>query len=210
LAAERAGVGEFWFGGSKRPAIVQLLKATLEHRRHRFTPLILEVVQQSMTWRRGKGNPLTRGEIDRLNAILPGLSLKIIPELLAQEFLASFGRPSVSPSDAPSSVLSDADAETLTAYLVTLMDLHPQERGLGFERFLTELFGEQIDGSSRLHAEKYLLEAKWQGPKIGFADLMTFSGKVAGKAAWARGLFVITPDSQKTASKHSAAGARRI
>jgi hypothetical protein len=28
------------------------------------------------------------------------------------------------------------------------------------------------------------------GPKIGFADLMTFPGKVAGKAAWARGLFV--------------------
>jgi len=36
----------------------------------------------------------------------------------------------------------------------------------------------------------YLLEAKWQGPRIGFADLMTFSGKVSGKAAWSRGLFV--------------------
>jgi hypothetical protein len=71
LAAERAGVGEFWLGGSNRPAIVQLLKAALEHRRHRFTPLILEIVQQSMTWRRGKGNPLTRGEIDRLNTLLP-------------------------------------------------------------------------------------------------------------------------------------------
>jgi restriction endonuclease Mrr len=35
-----------------------------------------------------------------------------------------------------------------------------------------------------------LLEAKWHGPQIGFADLMAFSGKVAGKAAWARGLFV--------------------
>lgn len=203
LAAERAGVGEFWLGGSKRPAIVQLLKATLEHRRHRFTPLILEIVQQSLTWRRGKGNPLTRGEIDRLNALLPGVSLKI-PELLDPKFLASFGAPAMSSSDAPPSMLSDADAQALTAHLITLMQLDPQERGFRFERFLTDLFaayqlaprgafrlvGEQIDGSFRLHAETYLLEAKWQGPRVGFADLMTFSGKIAGKAAWARGLFV--------------------
>ena len=37
LAATEAGVGEFWVAGSKRPAIVQLLSATLEHRRHRRT-----------------------------------------------------------------------------------------------------------------------------------------------------------------------------
>ena len=53
------------------------------------------------------------------------------------------------------------------------------------------IVGEQIDGSFRLHAETYLVEAKWHGPQIGFADLMAFSGKVAGKAAWARGLFVM-------------------
>jgi hypothetical protein len=28
------------------------------------------------------------------------------------------------------------------------------------------------------------LEAKWQGLRIGFAEIMTFSGKVSGKAAW--------------------------
>ena len=27
-------------------------------------------------------------------------------------------------------------------------------------------------------------------PQIGFADLMTFSGKVGGKTSWSRGLFV--------------------
>jgi hypothetical protein len=37
LAADQAGVGEFWTGGSKRPAIVELLKRTLELRRNRFT-----------------------------------------------------------------------------------------------------------------------------------------------------------------------------
>src|SRR3977135_1191964 len=74
LAADQAGVGEFWMGGSKRPAIVELLKRTLELRRNRFTALIIAIVHQSMTWRRGKGNPLTRDEIDRLNAALPGVA----------------------------------------------------------------------------------------------------------------------------------------
>src|ERR1700681_3663822 len=72
LAAEQAGVGECWTGGSKRPALVQLLSTTLAHRRDRFVPLILAIVKQAMTWRRGKGNPLTRAEIDRLNVLLPG------------------------------------------------------------------------------------------------------------------------------------------
>jgi hypothetical protein len=41
LAATEAGVGELWVAGSKRPAIVQLVGATLEHRRYRFTALVL-------------------------------------------------------------------------------------------------------------------------------------------------------------------------
>ena len=100
--------------------------------------------------------------------------------------------------------LSEATARELTTVLLKLTDLNPQKRGFCFEGFLTDLFaafdlaprgsfrlvGEQIDGSFRLHAETYLLEAKWQAPKVGFSDLMAFSGKVAGKAAWARGLFV--------------------
>jgi hypothetical protein len=66
LAAQQAGVGEFWTGGSKRPALVQLLSTTLADRRERFVPLIVAIVKQAMTWRRGKGNPLTRAEIDTL------------------------------------------------------------------------------------------------------------------------------------------------
>jgi hypothetical protein len=203
LAAELAGVGEFWTGGSKRPAIVELLKLTLERRRNRFTALIIAVVHQSMTWRRGRGNPLSREEIDRLNAALPGVSFKI-PELLDPAFLKSFGEPPKAPRGADRKMLSEASAQTLIARLMEVSGLSPQERGLRFEGFLTEVFaafdlaprgsfriiGEQIDGSFRLNSETYLLEAKWHGPQIGFADLMAFSGKVAGKAAWARGLFV--------------------
>lgn len=204
LAAAQAGVGDLWVPGSKRPALVQLLGATLDHRRWQFTKLIMAIVRQAMTYRRGKGNPLTRADIDRLNALLPEVQFKI-PELLDPTFLSSFSTPPPTPSAAAGTArLSIEQAQALAARLVGISQLGPQERGLKFEGFLGELFegfglaprrafrlvGEQIDGSFRLNGETYLVEAKWHGPQIGFADLMTFSGKVAGKASWARGLFV--------------------
>ncbi len=36
----------------------------------------------------------------------------------------------------------------------------------------------------------YLVEAKWQAGRTGQSDLLTFSGKVSGKATWTRGLFI--------------------
>jgi hypothetical protein len=88
--------------------------------------------------------------------------------------------------------------------LLILPTLKPQDRGFAFERFLNDLFtvynldprrsfrltGEQIDGSFQLQQEIYLLEAKWQDERTGQADLLTFAGKVDGKAQWSRGLFV--------------------
>lgn len=212
LAAAQAGVGDLWIPGSKRPAIVQLLTATLEQRRSCFTKLIIAIVRQAMTYRRGKGNPLSREEIDRLNSLLPGVEFKI-PELLDQGFLSSFGsRKAEEPAPQAATLLSEPKAQELAALLIEITKLDPQTRGLRFEAFLNELFasfglaprgafrlvGEQIDGSFKLHSQTYLVEAKWHGPQIGFADLMTFSGKVAGKASWSRGLFVsnsgFTPD----------------
>lgn len=204
LAAAQAGVGELWSAGSKRPAIVQLLTATLEHRRSSFTKLILAIVRQAMTYRRGKGSPLSREEIDRLNSLLPAVQFKI-PELLDPSFLSSFGSPkSEDPPKQTSSTLTASKAEELAALLIEISKLEPQARGLRFEGFLNELFagfglaprgsfrlvGEQIDGSFKLQGQTYLVEAKWHGPQIGFSDLMTFSGKVGGKALWSRGLFV--------------------
>ena len=204
LAAAQASVGDLWFPGSKRPAIVRLLTATLEQRRSCFTKLIIAIVRQAMTYRRGKGNPLSREEIDRLNSLLPGVQFKI-PELLDPSFLSSFGSPKAAdPTPQASSTLSATKAQELASLLVEITKLDPQARGLRFEGFLNELFagfglaprgsfrlvGEQIDGSFKLHGQTYLVEAKWHGPQIGFADLMTFSGKVGGKAAWSRGLFV--------------------
>jgi restriction endonuclease Mrr len=166
--------------------------------------LIVAIVRQAMTYRRGKGSPLSREEIDRLNTLLRDVQFKI-PELLDPSFLSSFGSPkAVEPALQTPATLNAEKAEELAALLIKITKLDPQTRGLRFEGFLNELFagfglaprgsfrlvGEQIDGSFRLHGQTYLVEAKWHGPQIGFADLMTFSGKIGGKAAWSRGFFV--------------------
>jgi hypothetical protein len=49
---------------------------------------------------------------------------------------------------------------------------------------------EQIDGSFELEQDTYLLEAKWQAPRIGQEELLIFYGKVGGKSQWSRGVFV--------------------
>lgn len=203
IVATQVGVGDLWVPGSKRPSIVQLLGSTLEHRRNLFTKLVLAVVRQAMTYRRGKGDPLRRDEIDRLNALLPGVSFKI-PELLDRTFLDSLAAGKTDNTPPASAGLNPERGQALAALLLEISKLSPQERGLRFEGFLNELFaahnlaprnafritGEQIDGSFRLDGQTYLVEAKWHGPQIGFANLMTFSGKVGGKASWSRGLFV--------------------
>lgn len=204
LAATQAGVGDLWIAGSKRPAIVHLLVATLEQRQSCFAKLIVAIVRQAMTYRRGKGNPLTRDEVDRLNSLLPSVQVKI-PELLDPAFLSSFGTSMAEkPPPQAAATLSAAKAQDLATLLIEITKLDPHTRGLRFEGFLNELFagfelaprgafrlvGEQIDGSFRLHGQTYLVEAKWHGSRIGFADLMAFSGKVGGKASWSRGLFV--------------------
>jgi hypothetical protein len=101
-------------------------------------------------------------------------------------------------------VADPARLTQLSLDLIELSKLAPQPRGYAFETFLKELFdahgmegrapfrltGEQIDGSFLLMNETYLLEAKWQNAPIGVGDLHAFHGKVEGKTAWTRGLFI--------------------
>ena len=204
LAAHHVGLAAAWTGGSKRPAIVALLADTLQNQRHLFQPLIVEIVQQAMTWRQGKDNPLTRAELTRLNHLLSSLSLPIT-ELQDSSFLDSLPSPSAPLADPPTAEeLPERLAAELASDHLALSTIDPHPRGYAFERFLNKLFeaygltprepfrliGEQIDGSFILDNETYLLEAKWQGPAARLADLLTFSGKVARKASWTRGLFV--------------------
>src|SRR5436305_7806770 len=85
-AAAEHGLDQFWGGGSKLPAITRLLEATFERRRDRFCDLLLTAVRQGMKYRIKKGEPVTREEVQRLNALVRRVGFGI-PELLDQKFL---------------------------------------------------------------------------------------------------------------------------
>jgi len=212
LAAAEAGVGEFWQPGSKLPALTQLLATTLEHRRNRFCPLIMAIIRQSMTWRRGRNEPLTREEVEQLNNLLRRVSFRI-SELTDDEFLATLPRRDPPPAQpVPASGPSPDQLAGLCRQQIEVSQLAPQPRGYAFEKFLHDLFdaytlaprgsfrltGEQIDGSFALEGETYLVEAKWQNEACAIGDLDRFASKVLRKARWARGMIIsnsgFTPD----------------
>lgn len=202
-AAAVAGVGNFWAGGSKLPAISQLLRSTLEHRRDAFCKLVSEIVASAQIYRQRK-NPLTRREIERVNDLVRVFEFKI-PELWDEQFLQSLEGGAESTVKMPRAEAPSAlQLQSLRGEFFGLQQLEPQRRGFAFERTLNELFhaftlaprssfrlvGEQIDGSFDLNGTTYLVEAKWTGPRIGLEQLMVFAGKVQGKARWSRGVLI--------------------
>jgi hypothetical protein len=215
--ASKLGLSEYWLGGSKKPAIIQLLQSTLEYRRDKFCSLIVEIVRTGIAYRGNKGEPITREEIANLNRLITQVNFKI-PELWDPEFLDFLP----SPHKAEKQEQQPSNQEVIARLkndLVKLTDLEPHERGFAFEKFLNELFGayeldprssfkiigEQIDGSFQLGTDVYLVEAKWHDKQIDQSELLVFYGKIESKSWWSRGLFVsysgFTPDGLAAFSK---------
>jgi len=202
--AGKLGLGNHWPGGSKQPAITTLLTATLETERGRFCPLVVSIVQHGMNYRKAK-EPITRDEIEQINAIIARIGYKI-PELHDPDFLGSL--PRAGAKTANDSKKPDKQAiDALREQVMGLTTLDPVNRGFAFEGILKKLFdlhglsahgafrliGEQIDGSFELDRETYLVEARWRNELAAISDLLTFSGKVQRKAQWSRGVFVSYP-----------------
>ena len=201
--AHDLGLGRYWSGGSKRPAVAALLEATLSQARDKFCQMILEIVKRAMRYR--MSNPLTREDIEQLNELIKKIGFKI-PERWSPDFLRSL--PSIKPKQTTAELAkSEMLKNTLPLMLNELLSLNkltPQERGYAFEKFLTTLFkvfgmeprtpfrlvGEQIDGSIEFDGNIYLIEAKWQNALVGNTELLTLHGKVGGKATWSRGIFI--------------------
>ena len=200
--AYELGLGEFWVGGSKLPAISTLLERALEKRQEAFCALILEVVKRGIKYRENKEQPITREEIKMLNELILKIGFKI-PELWDTKFLESL--PSqVKSNKQENQKINEQKRKDLHEKLLKIAELPPQERGYAFERFLNEIFeafslnpqspfrlqGEQIDGSLELDGETYLIEARWRNVPSNLQDLLTFHGRIAGKATWTRGIFI--------------------
>lgn len=199
--ANKIGLGGLWRGGSKKPAVSQLLRDTLDRARDKFCPLVTEIVNTAILYRSNKNNPIKREEIEALNKLIVEVGFKI-PELWDKNFLNSLpsGKPEVKNVETTNAEI----IATLRREYIDLSKLEPHKRGYAFQDFLTKLFtayglkpksafrlvGEEIDGSFEINNDTYLLEAKWQAAQTGQKELAAFSVKVGGKSTWARGLFI--------------------
>lgn len=200
--AQKLGLSNYWIGGSKKPAIIQLLHATLDNQRNLFCTLILEIVRTGIAYRSNKKEPITREEILNLNNLITHINFKI-PELWDPAFLDTLPRIQQS-EQVKNKPTNQQTIEQLKSELIQLTNLKPHERGFAFEKFLNHLFtsynldprssfritGEQIDGSFQIGSDVYLVEAKWHDKPTDQADLLVFHGKIGGKSTWSRGLFV--------------------
>ena len=88
LVAFKLGLSEYWTGGSKLPAIINLLESTYERKIGIFQNLIETVLLEGKTYRNNKGNPLSRKEVEELNKCLLELGFKF-PDLNDPQFLDS-------------------------------------------------------------------------------------------------------------------------
>ncbi|HZW05435.1 MAG TPA: hypothetical protein VFF58_00875 [Candidatus Nitrosotalea sp.] len=215
--AAKVGVERFWKGGSKLPALTELLSQTLDREPSCFERLVLEIVRGGITYRQKERRPVAPEEIERLNGALLGVGFKF-PDLWDPDFIGMLrlddaGRAKTKVDSALQEERLRATAlSTRSAHLEALKErlfkLHgePNRQSAGFalERLLNELFaleglsptesfrviGEQIDGAFELDHEPYLLEAKWEREPLGQDALLVFRGKVEGKSSYTRGLFL--------------------
>ena len=258
--ARRLGLGDYWIGGSKRPAITQLLQHTFDARPQLFTSLITTVVRAGLIYRGKQGNPLTREEVVELNGRLRLLEINIpelvdvkflgtlpnrlernaavvpesvqgnpltreevvelngrlrlleinIPELVDVKFLGTLPNrlernAAVVPESVQETSVLAGRLENLKeeSFQLTMMG-DRQQAGLALEKVLNETFnlfgleprsafrvvGEQIDGSVLLDYETYLLEAKWTQHRTREDEMLVLRGKIEGKSAFTRGMFL--------------------
>jgi hypothetical protein len=215
--AELVGVSDYWQPGSKIPMITGLLARTFEYRRGRFEPLILEIVRAGLLYRQKHDRPIRPKEIDKLNGLILEVGFKF-PDLWDKDFRNSLELDGGTRARAQvDKVLADerlrtterskrsTELEELKHSFFALHDEPDRGRaGLELERVLNRLFalhgllprepfrlvGEQIDGSFELDHEIYLVEAKWTAEPRPEADLLVFRGKIEGKSAFTRGVFL--------------------
>lgn len=215
--ATKVGVGDFWQVGSKLPMICTIIERTLAERRQLFERLILEIVRAGIGYRQKQRNPIQPEEIDTLNGLILELGFKF-PDLWDPAFRNSLlidsgqrAKKRVDEAIKQEQVkASAADSRCLLLDEIRTQFLalhHVQDRwaaGYELEKILNRVFalhglaprepfrvyGEQIDGSFDLDHETYLVEAKWEKGPLPESSLLVFRGKVEGKSAYTRGVFI--------------------
>lgn len=235
--AEKVGVGEYWQPGSKVPMITALLGKTLEFRRGRFEPLMLEIVRAGLIYRSKKKMPIQADDIEALNGLILEVGFKF-SDLWDRDFRISLmedggkrAKKNVERVRAEERLKASSRSqrsEELESLKQDFFALHVEanrnKAGLALEQVLNKLFslhglkprkpfrvvGEQIDGSFELDHEIYLVEAKWTADPSPEADLLVFRGKIEGKSLFTRGLFISINGISKDATTAISVGKQPI
>ncbi|MEO5348032.1 MAG: restriction endonuclease [Magnetococcus sp. YQC-3] len=215
--ASKIGVVHCCQGDNKTKAIKNLLEHTLSDKRSLFEPLIVRIVSSGKQYCLKQNDPIRKEEILKLNELVQRVGFRF-PDLWDPEFLASLESSPPEPflskenSGHPSDPIQEKidsnfreQLERLKAEFYELYKLeNKQKAGFDLEKLLVKLFelyglasrgsyrvpGEQIDGSFILDNQVYLVEAKWLKEPVSEEPLLVFRGKVEGKSAWTRGLFI--------------------
>jgi hypothetical protein len=150
--ANQVGVGDFWGGGSKKPAINALLSQTLQHRRHLFQNLMVEIVRSGIAYREKQNQPITRAKIERVNGHILDLGFKY-PELWDREFLISLektteerARDQFAEADSQQQERSEQQRRSLVLeelkdwFLQLACEVDRSKAGLTLEKLLNRLF----------------------------------------------------------------------
>jgi hypothetical protein len=203
--ASQLGLGDYWQGGSKLPAIQALLENVFLYKNTKFCDLVLALVTKGIAYKYRKADQITKENIEKLNELIKIIGFKI-PDLYDPQFLDCL--PSNSPISSQTPIKSEekllAKIKDLDKEFIIMSSLPANQRGFAFEKFLYKLFesygfnphpsfrliGEQIDGSLDFDGNTYLIEARWRDQQTGFSDLLTLQGKVKRKAEWSRGIFI--------------------
>jgi hypothetical protein len=128
-----------------------------------------------------------------------------ICRLIVQRLLGQIGHSTApTPAHQQSPQVSRVLAQLKDEFVQLTKEKDRNKAGLSFEPFLNRLFeifqlkprlpfrivGEQIDGSFELDGQIYLLELKWENHPLPEETLLAFRGKIEGKSAFTRGVFV--------------------
>ncbi len=148
---------------------------------------------------------------DLVNCVEPDGAVKetcrlIVGRLLSKTPAANSTIQKEQPSD--HLIRSKELAELRESFYRLAVESDRNKAGLALEQLLNRLFaifqlqprlpfrvvGEQIDGSFELDGEIYLLESKWEKHPLPEGDLLIFRGKIEGKSAFTRGVFLALND----------------
>lgn len=217
--AEDVGLGQYWRKSSKTPGITHLLNQTLRYHRDRFEDLIIAVVQNGIAYRSKEGDPISRSEIEALNAELLAVEFKF-SELWDEQFLGSLGvdggkrsKEALEVEKARRKIKESRQVgramklDELNQMFFNLVGMeNRQKAGKILEELLTGLFhlegleprepfrvsnrGVEIDGSFELDHEIYLLEAKWVKGKMDHIPLDVFLKKIRDRSSITRGVLL--------------------